>query len=222
MQKPSDLRAIWDKGIALAWEYLQKEPSLEAEIEVLCSDIPIGKEEYALGARYLHRGFYCPSPIYDKVVVNARRGRIAKRMTKASRPTNRYEFDLEGKLRISETIYPNGSMKTEFIFYEDDVIFGLTYDRQDYLSMLTVERYSKGRITSYWKVNRDRYSPNERNQVSSVSYECYRYNGDIMEADVYFDLMEFKGRMLGSHWKGRFMPADHQVREVFNWHLVKD
>lgn len=222
MQERLDLKAIWESCMPLFQEYLHKESTLESQIQELCSsDIPIGKEEYALGSRYMHRGYYCPSPIYDKLVGNARRGRIAKRITKTTRPTNRYEFDIEGKLRLVETINRNGHNETEFVFYEEGVVFGLTYDGHDLLSKLSIEQYTEGMITSYLRVICDKNGPNRSYRARSMSYECYRYNADHMDADVYFDLMEYNGFLFGVHGQGRFRAVEPQEWEVMDWQFVK-
>lgn len=210
-----DPEQVWEECTALFWEYLQKEPSLEDEIDMLCSDIPIGKEEYALGAKYLHRGPYCPSPVHDKLVIGIRRGRIAKRMTKASRPTNRYEFDLEGKLRLAETIYPNGHVSTEFLFYEENVVFGLTYGGGDKLTALSVERYSEGRLGSYVLVDCYRSGSEVDYVISKVAYERYHYDGDTMTVDAIYDLSKHEEMLSGWCTKVLLRGAEGQ-----GWELI--
>ena len=43
--------------------------------------------EYSKGGESMHRGYYCPSPVYDLLVGNVNRGRLLKR-----RPAVSYDY----------------------------------------------------------------------------------------------------------------------------------
>lgn len=69
------------------------------------------REVCAVGARYLHRGYYCPSPFRDILISNARRGRLLKRPTSRSTPSHRYFFDSDNKMMIAESTLSKGRKK---------------------------------------------------------------------------------------------------------------
>lgn len=56
---PSLYRALWEQ--AAAWQY-------------------------ARGGGVLHRGWYCPSPVYDMVIGSADRGRLLKNPSRCKTP----------------------------------------------------------------------------------------------------------------------------------------
>ena len=138
-------------------------------------------------------------------------------MRKNSRPTNRYEFDLKGRLRLAETIYPNGSVSTEFLFYEGDVIFGLTYGDNSKLRALSVERYEDGRLVSYLLVDCYRRDSESSCDISRIAYERYGYAGDIMTVDAVHELSKFEGRLRGLCGKGVLRATDDHGWELLDW-----
>lgn len=52
--------------------------------------------EVGVGGELMHRGYYCPSLVEDIIVGNAKRGRIAKRIT--SRTKNSLFLDLTKRI----------------------------------------------------------------------------------------------------------------------------
>lgn len=161
--------------MSLCLESIEK--GIELSNEILKPDIDFhpGKEEFAINSKYLHRGYYCPSPALEYIVTNMRRGKIAKRITKASRITNRYIFDTENKIRIAETFYPNGSTKTEHIIHEGDTVYGFTFDSYKHISEISIEQFWNGRIESYfWACCWYEFSTGCY-RVSHMAYETYFY-----------------------------------------------
>ena len=45
------------------------------------------RKEYSVGGEVMHRGYYCPNPIGDIIIDNAKRGRLLKRLTERSKPS---------------------------------------------------------------------------------------------------------------------------------------
>ena len=43
------------------------------------------RTEYARGGETIHRGYYCPSPVYDIIVGGASRGRLLKDMKRVKK-----------------------------------------------------------------------------------------------------------------------------------------
>ena len=80
-----------------------------------------GKIEFARGC-FMHRGFYCPSPIEEFVISNVRRGHLQKKRTASS--IYEYKFDRAGQLR--EAIQPENPPYVETIWREGNFEIGLT------------------------------------------------------------------------------------------------
>lgn len=104
------------------------------------------RRELAVGARFTHRGVYCPSPIFDLLVGNAHRGRLLKRPTARSKPTHEYGFDVNGRLLWCKN--PE-RQTTEYLVYENGNIYGLILTRANQLCTLTEEVYENGKLVTY-------------------------------------------------------------------------
>ena len=104
------------------------------------------RRELAGGARFTHHGVYCPSPIFDLLVGNARRGRLLKRPTILSKPTHEYGFDANGRLLWCKD--PQ-RQTIEYLVYENDRIYGLILSRENKLGTLTEEVYENGKLVTY-------------------------------------------------------------------------
>lgn len=109
------------------------------------------RKEFASGSS-LHRGFYCPSPVFDIVVGNAKRGKLLKKVTARSKPSHEYDFDAEGRLlRCRTRSHSDGSIvSTEYLVYESDMRYGLCFDAQNRLLNISEEAYHDGRLVHYY------------------------------------------------------------------------
>lgn len=92
----------------------------------------------------LHRGVYCPSPVFDLVVGNTHRGRVLKRPTSCSKITHRYYFDSENQLA-----YVEHAGATEYLFRTGNVRYGYTPDPRGVSAVITKEVYEADRIKEY-------------------------------------------------------------------------
>lgn len=110
------------------------------------------RREYASGCRYLHRGFYCPSPAIERIIGNVRRGKILKRITRASKPTHEYGFDQDGRLLWCKTIDRDATQSVEYLVYEKNCICGITVDREGRPLNVTEEIFENGRVVRYTNV----------------------------------------------------------------------
>lgn len=100
----------------------------------------------------LHRGVYCPSPVYDIFVGNVKRGKLLKRLTKQSTNYYIYGFDKAGKLVRAEQ-YRNGEQSTvEHISHTDSSIYGITHNQHGGLSQVTHETYVGNKLVTYSKI----------------------------------------------------------------------
>lgn len=93
------------------------------------------RNEYSSGGELLPMGYYCPSPIYDIVTANCKRGKILKKLTTRSKPTYEYCFDKNGKLIIVNHLYENCS---EILKYDDNVVTGITFSKEENIEITSV------------------------------------------------------------------------------------
>ena len=106
------------------------------------------RREYASQSRYLHRGFYCPSPVLDKIIGNAKRGRILKRTTSASKPTHEYGFDASGRLLWCTSFDRGSVLSIEYLIYDEASVYGITFNTFG-IEAITEEIYDGGRLVRY-------------------------------------------------------------------------
>lgn len=111
--------------------------------------LPRGKTELGTGAKFLHRGFYCPSPALDLWISNAKRGKILVRPSERSHITNRYVFDTSGRLLFLDTYSEDKMLSSEYLLYLDSAIYGVTVGMDGRLDCVSEELYENGRLESY-------------------------------------------------------------------------
>lgn len=104
--------------------------------------------EYASGSS-LHRGFYCPSPVFDVVVGNTRRGKILKRITSRSNPSHEYGFDENGRLLWCRNLHKGMPGQAEYLVYEGNTVYGIALAPDGSLRSISEETYENGRIKAY-------------------------------------------------------------------------
>ena len=104
------------------------------------------RREYARGGQMLHRGYYCPSPVYDLIVGGVKRGRLLKRLPSAkSTPDVTFGFNEKDQL---VTVERSGGGK-EFIFYpEDGLELGIGF-MSDRVCLVSECRFAQGRLQTY-------------------------------------------------------------------------
>lgn len=128
---------------AIATELLTRSEELQAHCEANTV-----RKEYASGST-LHRGFYCPSPAYDLIVVGTKRGKLLKRFTAASKPSHEYGFDANGRLLYCKWFHNGQPADTEYLVYEEHCIYGITMSKDGNLTYFTEEALECGRLTDY-------------------------------------------------------------------------
>ncbi len=108
----------------------------------------IAATQYSRGGELLHRGYYCPSLVYDIVFGGAKRGKLLKRFSMP--PTYRYGFDKEGNLVVAENIDVGNR---EIIIRNDDIEVGLTVeesrDEGEKITRISLVNFRGGKIKSY-------------------------------------------------------------------------
>lgn len=129
-----------------------------------------------IGARSdLHRGAYCPSPVYDIFVGNVKRGHLLKRLTRQNNNYYIYSFEENGKLVCVEH-FINGKSVFEHLFYTGNNIYGITLDQWGHIFQVSREIYDNGTIASYCKTLFSYH--NGHYDLMNLVKEDYAYSSD--------------------------------------------
>lgn len=170
----------------LAKKYLEnKDKYLNYELNVV-------RKEYSVGGELLPRGYYCPSPIYDIIAGNCKRGKMLKRITSRSNPTYEYGYDKNDKLICVKCFLSEDCLTYDFeiLEYFDNLVIGVTFSKMftNEIKGLNECRYdSMNRIISfihaYGSFNNFNIDNIEKEQYSYNSTglaiaECYNYIGN--------------------------------------------
>lgn len=139
----------------------------------------IGKIEYC-GFSDLHRGFYCPSPVYDIIVGNTRRGRLIAKPKANSKISHKYHYGLDGKLLYdvksgdaTEYLVTDGATRRGYTIYFEKLWY------------IAEETFENGRIVEY--LHCCLANPYSDIRCGSSHYEAYTYNdGKISVCDQSF------------------------------------
>lgn len=128
------------------FETAQQLISQKEVLEIACRKHTV-REESAIQSRYLHRGYYCPSPVYDLIVGNARRGRILKRPNAKSKPTHVYGFDSNDRLLWCQNNEQKGK---EYLVYEGNRILGISLSVNANFYTISEEIYQNKKLTAVY------------------------------------------------------------------------
>lgn len=201
--KNSAYAFFWDSVLKKCQDAVAKGVSFYSQIETYLSATNLSKVEFSLGSRYLPRGYYCPSPDIEYIITNMHRGKIAKRLVKASKPTNFYMFNEENKIFLVETWYPNGSKGTEYILHEQNASYGFIYDQNGRVTSISVEEYADNKLCCYlWAACS--YKEKEGYRFSWIINENLRYpDCGHLETDIY-NVQTPMGRIWITRWKAVF------------------
>lgn len=154
----------------IAQSMLAKLPELRAEAERNTV-----RREYASGCRYLHRGFYCPSPVTERIIRNVRRGKILKRLTRASKPTHEYGFDQGGRLLWCKTLYQDAAPSMEYLAHEKNCVCGISVDWEGRPVNVTEEIFENSRLVRYANVQ---FVCLDKCVPTGLEWEQYIYEGE--------------------------------------------
>lgn len=159
-------QAECDRLAAIAYSLLEQKDLLKESC-----DMNTVRREFASQSRYLHRGFYCPSPVLDKIIGNAKRGRILKRITSASKPTHEYGFDVSGRLLWCTSFDKGSVMSTEYLIYDEGAVYGITFNTYG-IEAITEEIYEDGKLVRYLHCLCTAFD----NVVECMELECEHYS----------------------------------------------
>lgn len=130
-------------------------------------------ERYCVNST-LHRGFYYPSPVYDLIVGNTKRGKVIVQPKATDNITHHYFYDCEMNLFQIDSVYHGKTSYTEVLIRHGNEIIGLTTDQNGVLAAVTKEEYQGNRLRSFIILNC--YSTDK-------CYVCYNYQ----EEHYYYD-----------------------------------
>ena len=152
--------------------------------------------ECAVNSRYMHRGFHCPSPVFEKVVTNARRGKILRYPRKNSKLTHRYYYNQYNKIYMIEYFYEGITEALEYIIRKNNKRFGVVIDESGFIRLVSVEEYRDGKLATY--ICTRCYCLEDRKYcANNMRYEHYYYNDEENMTDfdwnrVFLDEDEYK------------------------------
>ena len=152
------------------------------------NNIQIFREEVAVNARFLHRGYYCPSPVQEFIVSNSRRGKLLLRPTNRSRISHRYAYDLDDRLVVVEATLPDGTKKLEYLVYGDGIRYGFAFDSWGSLVGVSEEVFDGDKLVSYFCGSCYNHVADGIDfGITTAHYEKYYYDADgLKDVDYYF------------------------------------
>ena len=102
------------------------------------------RTEYARGGETIHRGYYCPSPVYDIIVGGASRGRLLKDMKRIKKNPD-YTFGFNAN---NELIVIQNSFYREYIVRDQHTELSIIFSKYC-IEAITECRYVDNQIQSY-------------------------------------------------------------------------
>lgn len=187
-KKMKEIRRYWRsaenkevcKPYSLEMEQIRQKVKYYApDAQKLCAEAKEKVVRWEYGTEsYMHRGYYCPSPIGDIVLGNNKRGRILKRVTSRSHPVFQYGFDEDDNL-----IYVKNTYQEEVILYSREKMIGITVGK-DGIDVYSECDYKDQKLVSYYTA--DVYGWEEGILSGELNKENYYYseNGLLESADL--------------------------------------
>lgn len=133
--------------------------------------------EYSKGGETIHRGYFCPSPVFDLIVGGAKRGRLYKRKPAPGKYSYEYGFNKDDKLIRSKGIYD------EYLIYNEamDIVYGVGFDNRGEINEVSKCSYDNGNMIKY-----------ERclcwiEENADLHYEEYKYENNKLSEVMYFN-----------------------------------
>ncbi len=157
------------------------------ELSQICEQETV-RMEYTSGVT-IHRGFYCPSPVFDLIVGGTKRGKITSRKPIKEKNWRSYGFDRNGRLLWCREYFNGNLSYTEYLIHEGNHIYGIKVDSRGIISCLTDEFYEQGRLA---KLLLGMFFIDGKCQ--ELNTETYQYNNDGLVSCL---------------WRSILMPAEY-------------
>lgn len=144
--------------------------------------------EYSKGGLTIHRGYYCPSPVYDLIVGNCKRGKLLKKKSDFPNYTYEYSFDKDSNLirvrGINELTAPKSHLDKEFLIYKNNIVYGVEFNIRGDIDVVSKCTYDNGNIITYER------SLCTTDEYADLHYEIYQYENDVIsEVTVFFGIV---------------------------------
>lgn len=166
-------------------------------------------EKYCKGGD-LHRGFYCPSLIYETVFGGAHRGTLKSKKPPTNELTHIFKFDANGNLIAVKTEYD-----TEFIIKEGNVEIGITFnDKYKDIGCISICEYEDQRIKTYI-IGSVLWNKTTRS-VFKIQKECYDFSGSDLTVDFYDALYSESYHNYDDEYPAAFDELNALIKEMFN------
>lgn len=125
--------------------------SQKEEIDKNCHSFA---QEIASGAKYLHRGYYCPSRMQELLIDNVKRGKLVKQPTSKTKISHKYYY-ANGNLQVIDTYLSSADTYAmrEYLIYDRNIIYGVTCYPDGRIIQLSAELYSDGKLSVYYVAN---------------------------------------------------------------------
>ncbi|MEW9669863.1 hypothetical protein [Ammoniphilus sp. 3BR4] len=179
--KLNNFKNIISELVNIRNEYAHKLPQLRTSTEK-----DILKFEYSKGGEVLHRGYYCPSPVLDLIVGNAKRGRLLKRKPDFGKYSYEYGFDMENRLirvrGVNEFTTPDSRYDEEYLIYNKNIVIGLGFDNMGQINTVSRCTYDNGNIVKY------EYCVCGLQEYADLYYEDYFYKNNIFSEVSVFNV----------------------------------
>lgn len=132
----------------------------------------------------LHRGYYCPSLVYDILVGNVKRRKVTQNIPGNDKPYFQYGFDSEDRLLWANRIYNGCVVLKEILIDRGSLIYGIGLDPYGLLQSIVEEQYVDGRLQRYtfvlfWQDGSDY-------RCAKLYREVYAYdnNAELKRCDI--------------------------------------
>lgn len=176
--------------------------------------------EYSKGGESMHRGYYCPSPVYDLLVGNVNRGRLLKR-----RPAVNYDYiyylnEARQIIMVDAFATWEDGRKTlytrEFIFHGENVETSVEYKLDWFLGYIHMYSaslcdYAAGKLRAYRHLNMHTYCRDDGSCYADkdsclFKAEDYEYDeSGLMCEAILGEKLSYKAKTRS----GKFKPAGY-------------
>lgn len=140
--------------------------------------------EYSKGGETIHRGYFCPSPVFDLIVGGAKRGRLYKRKPAPGKYTYEYGFDKDDKLIRCK------GLNEEYLIYNEamDIVYGVGFHNTGEINEVSKCSYDNGNMIRYER------SLCWLEEFADLHHEEYIYeNNRLTEVTMFYNVQPSMG-----------------------------
>lgn len=169
------------------------------------------KKVYAKGGLNLRRGYFNPSRIVELLITNIHRGKLIKRVTRASKPDYCYYFDDE-RLILSEK-NPGDKKYRNFEWINRENNYEYSIIKEEYSACITVSEYNKRKVMrnvffygdlslEYFQFVFEKYEYDSSEKlVSAVCKDVRCTNNEILDStEVKFNFVYQNQSLIGYYY----------------------